>query len=97
MFDELKCDLHYAKEYLDTLLLVEKEPGMIETKRAVKEALQLIKILNDRMTIANNQIRSGRLPKARVWSDIKLEYEAVYHLERLHNEPDPEIWGGEGD
>ena len=95
MFLELKSDLLFAREYLNTLKLLEKDESMIETKHAINEALTLIKLLNDRIAIAEVKVSSAPLPEARTWSDIKLEYEALYHLERLHN--GQEHWGGEGD
>lgn len=85
MFVELKTELNASKHYLDTLKLLENEECMQATKEAIEHALNLIKLLNERVTIAEAKSNNAPLPVARSWKDIKLEYEAVYHLERLYN------------
>ena len=84
MFDELKTELDFSKHYLDTLKLLEKDESMKATKEAIEHALNLINLLNERITIAEAKSTNAPLPVARSWKDIKLEYEAVYHLERLY-------------
>ena len=85
MFIELKTDLLFAKEYLNTLRLMQDDESMKSTKEAINKAITLVKLLNDRIEIADNKIKKAPLPEARVWSDVKQEYEALYHLERLYN------------
>lgn len=85
MFIELKTELNASKHYLDTLKLLEGDDCMKATKESIEHALNLINLLNERITIAEAKSTNAPLPVARSWKDIKLEYEAVYHLERLYN------------
>ena len=86
MFEELKCELKFVSSYLDTLKLLEKEHSMKATKEAIEHALNLLKIINDRIEIAESKTINAPLPEARKWKEVKLEYEALGHLERLYNE-----------
>ena len=85
MFNELLLELRFVQGYLETLLLLKNTDGMKASKEAVDHAIKLIKIIKDRIEIAEAKINNAPTPEARVWSDIKTEYEALYHLERLYN------------
>lgn len=82
---ELKTELRFALSYLDTLKLLEQEHSMKATKEAIEHALNLLKIINDRIDIAESKTINAPLPEARKWKEVKLEYEALGHLERLYN------------
>lgn len=94
---ELKTELRFALTYLDSLKLLEKEHSMKATKAAIEHSLNLLKILQDRYEIAENKSINSPLPVARKWKEVKLEYEAINHLERLYNSKEDYEWGGEGD
>lgn len=97
---ELKTELRFALTYLDTLKLLENEHSMKATKQAIEHALNLLKIINDRIEIAESKTINAPLPEARKWKEVKLEYDALGHLERLYNdnkEKEEFEWGGEGD
>ena len=83
---ELKTELRFALTYLDTLKLLENEHSMKATKEAIEHALNLLKIINDRIEIAESKTINAPLPEARKWKEVKLEYDALGHLERLYNE-----------
>lgn len=97
---ELKTELRFALTYLDSLKLLENEHSMKASKQAIEHALNLLKIINDRIEIAESKSINAPLPIARKWKEVKLEYDALGHLERLYNsneEKDDFEWGGEGD
>lgn len=83
---ELKTELRFALTYLDSLKLLENEHSMKATKEAIEHALNLLKIINDRIEIAESKSINAPLPEARKWKEVKLEYDALGHLERLYNE-----------
>lgn len=85
MFNELLVDLIFTQRYLETLLLLKDSDGMKASKEAVDHAIKLVKIIKDRIEIAEIKIQNAPTPEARAWKDIKMEYEALYHLERLYN------------
>lgn len=82
---ELKTELRFALTYLDSLRLLENEHSMKATKEAIEHALNLLKIINDRIEIAETKTINAPLPEARKWKEVKLEYDALGHLERLYN------------
>ena len=82
---ELKTELRFALTYLDSLKLLENEHSMKATKEAIEHALNLLKIINDRIEIAESKSINAPLPEARKWKEVKLEYDALGHLERLYN------------
>ena len=84
-FLELKTELRFVLTYLDTLKLLENEHSMKATKEAIEHALNLLKIINDRIEIAESKTINAPLPEARKWKEVKLEYNALEHLERLYN------------
>lgn len=93
---ELKTELRFALTYLDSLKLLENEHSMKATKEAIEHALNLLKIINDRIEIAESKTINAPLPEARKWKEVKLEYDALGHLERLYNEKKVDFeWGGE--
>lgn len=85
MFNELLVELRFVEGYLETLLLLKDTDGMKASKEAVDHAIKLVKIIKDRIEIAESKIINGSTPEARAWKDIKTEYEVIYHLERLYN------------
>lgn len=85
MFLELLTELEFLKNYLDQLLLVKDTDGMKASKEATAHAIKLVKLIKERIEIAESKVNNAPTPEARAWQDIKLEYEALYHLERLYN------------
>ena len=96
---ELKTELRFALTYLDSLKLLKDVHSMKASKKAIEHALNLLKIINDRIEIAESKTINAPLPEARKWKEVKLEYDALGHLERLYNNQEKEDyeWGGEGD
>lgn len=85
MLGELKADLEFSKTYLNSLVGINKDTSLDLTIENINKALNLIKLINERLTIAEAKSNNAPLPEARSWKDIKLEYDALYHLERLYN------------
>lgn len=85
MFLELLAELEYMDQYLNQLLLLKDTDGMKACKDATAHAIKLIKLIKERIEIAEVKVNDAPAPEARAWRDIKLEYEALYHLERLYN------------
>ena len=84
-FIELKTELNTTLNYLESLKLVENSDNMIAAKETIKHLQTLVQLLNDRIEIAESKVNNAPLPEARSWADIKNEYTALYHLERLYN------------
>lgn len=84
MFNELKTELAFAMGYLNVNAEPESEGGKAAAE-AISHALKLVELLKDRIEIADIKTLNAPAPEARAWKDIKMEYEALYHLERLYN------------
>lgn len=89
---ELKTELRFALTYLDSLKLLKDEHSMKASKKAIEHALNLLKIINDRIEIAEIRAAEASAPEARYWKDILNEYGVIYNLERMYNST-PEIEG----
>ena len=59
---ELKTELRFALTYLDSLRLLENEHSMKATKEAIEHALNLLKIINDRIKMEIFAICIDRIP-----------------------------------
>lgn len=84
MFNELKVELSYAMGYLNVNAEPESEGGKAAAE-AISHAIKLVELIKDRIEIADVKVNNAPTPEARAWKDIKTEYEALYHLERLYN------------
>lgn len=84
MFNELKTELAFAMGYLNVNAEPESEGGKAAAD-AISHAIKLVELLKDRIEIADCKVLNAPGPEARAWNDIKMEYEALYHLERLYN------------
>ena len=84
MFNELKVELSYAMGYLNVNAEPESEGGKAAAE-AISHAIKLVELIKDRIEIADIKTNNAPAPEARAWKDIKMEYEALYHIERLYN------------
>lgn len=91
-FLELKSEIKFAREYYNRNFV-----GCYKIQTQCDDVFDhienLIKVIEDRIEIAEIRAAESPAPEARYWKDILNEYGVIYNLERMYNST-PEIEGG---
>lgn len=90
-FLELKSEIKFAREYYNRNFV-----GHYKLQTQCDDIFDhienFLKVIEDRIEIAEARAAEAPAPEARYWKDILNEYGVVYNLERMYNSA-PEIEG----